>query len=109
MPHGSKAHVSNRLAQSGRQGGGGGGGGDGGDGGRGDRDDDFNKHNESGVSILGCDGKRYVVDEGTASYFYEIEALVEKDPEDPEAMEERQILAVSKGWHFLVFLSFWLV
>ena len=34
------------------------------------------------------------MDESTASYFYEIEALVEKDPEDtPEALEERQILA----------------
>ena len=52
-----------------------------------------NKHNEAGVSVLGCDGKRYVVDEGTASYFYEIEALVEKGPETPEAVEGRQIPA----------------
>ena len=46
-----------------------------------------------GVSILGCDGKRYVVDESTASYFYEIEALVEKDPETEEETEDRTILA----------------
>ena len=53
----------------------------------------FDKHDQGGISLLGVDGKRYTVDESTASYFYEIEALVEKDPDTPEAVEERTILA----------------
>ena len=55
--------------------------------------DGFDKHDQGGISILGVDGRRYTVDESTASYFYEIEALVEKDPDTPEAVEERTILA----------------
>ena len=55
--------------------------------------DDFNAHNEGGISLLGSDGNRYVVDESTTSYFHEIEKLVEKDPETPEEVEERLILA----------------
>ena len=46
-----------------------------------------------GISVLGTDGKRYVVDESTTEYFHEIEALVATDPATPEAVEERQILA----------------
>jgi len=38
--------------------------------------DEFNRHDGGGVSILGVDGRRYTVDESTASYFYEIEALL---------------------------------
>jgi len=55
----------------------------------------FKQHDKTtgAVSVLGCDGKRYAVDESTSGYFYEIEALVEKEPENPEAVEERQILA----------------
>jgi nucleolar protein 9 len=55
--------------------------------------DDFNPHNDGGISLLGTDGKRYTVDESTAQYFYEIEKLVEKEPETPEEVEERTVLA----------------
>ena len=55
--------------------------------------DEFNRHDGGGVSILGVDGRRYTVDESTASYFYEIEALLQTDPETPEQFEERTILA----------------
>ena len=55
--------------------------------------DEFNRHDGGGVSILGVDGRRYTVDESTASYFYEIEALLQTDPETPEQVEERTILA----------------
>ena len=60
---------------------------------RGAADAGFNQHNEGGISLLGTDGKRYVVDESTAQYFYEIEKLVEKEPETPEEVEERTVLA----------------
>ena len=55
--------------------------------------DELNRHDGGGVSILGVDGRRYTVDESTASYFYEIEALLQTDPETPEQVEERTILA----------------
>ena len=66
---------------------------DGGDADGGAGTSSFNKHDGGGVSVLGCDGKRYTVDESTASYFHEIEALVAVDPDTPEAVEERTILA----------------
>jgi nucleolar protein 9 len=57
--------------------------------------DEIKQHDTvpGGISLLGTDGKRYVVDEATASYFYEIEGLITKDPETPEEVEERTVLA----------------